>query len=321
MSTLSSPEPVITEERDFSRSHVLYLLVQRKNSGAAQGWTSIAELMQDTHMGQQEVIAELRALFQRFKLEFIPGSGTRNNRYRIGADAKIDFEIEQPAVFRARPKPRPVEPVAAVRMPTTARPAVATAAPIVTAPVIALERAPLPAPVPTSAPAVAAVISDTQVAPQETPAQQPATSALQTPSHPLPDTGRESDHEDQSDSDIELESASLLDRPAQRGPSGRFLSNRTGGPEPEIAPAQIPVLEAKPLATPSEAVILINLKRRPGSNRVTISLEDAVRIGQQAVAARMGNVAQAGIVVDAASYDRSGSSKKKKKRSGRGKKR
>lgn len=93
---------------DPTHSRMLYALLKRRRDQRAHGWASIGELMAETRSTQQEVVAELRALFAHYKLEFIAGNGIVNNRYRIDPDLKLDIDALPEPAPRVRPKPEPI---------------------------------------------------------------------------------------------------------------------------------------------------------------------------------------------------------------------
>lgn len=93
---------------DPSHNRMLYALLKRRRDQRSQGWASIGELMVETRSTQQEVVAELRALFAHYKLESIAGNGIVTNRYRLDPSVDIKLEALPEPQPRVRPKPEPV---------------------------------------------------------------------------------------------------------------------------------------------------------------------------------------------------------------------
>lgn len=79
-------EPVELAEQgqeNLNDQKLLKTLMERRNSGAMQGWCTVSDLMVASRLPMSAVLPCLRRIHLSHELEFIAGLGIVNNRYRL----------------------------------------------------------------------------------------------------------------------------------------------------------------------------------------------------------------------------------------------
>lgn len=237
-------------------------MLKRRGNRDNHGWISIRELMSEMRMTQAEAIAELRALFSKVSLEFIPGNGIIHNRYRLTPGVEVvPADEESPAVDE-----RPGQVAASIEHAIED----------------AIERPVALASPPAQPLQVQDPVAVGAEAPLESSSAAPAATAGSVGSVYTGPERRKAPGGRHAGADR----PGFVERRGARDRSGRFHdgSDAAGAMG---ALAQIPVMTIEPGMDQGDAVVVVDLKRRPGSSRIAIALEDAVRIGQQAVEAML----------------------------------